>query len=379
MTSDPLQPQALHDRLLALVRERGTEKSICPSEVPRSLVGEQGPWRPAMATVRTIAANLARDGVIDILRKGKRIDPDAMRGVIRLRLASSSPARQLNDPSTIGETMTVSDPAAPDAPMTPALEQLAHRLWQARQSGTTITISDAEAPATVSHSYQVQDAMRRLTPASVVGFKVGSTSAEAQRILGTDEPGWGYVYADTVFEAGSRVPVFTAHGPMIEGEFLLRLGADLPARDEPYSADDVADAVDAVAGAVEVVGSRLDGGLSGQGRERVSADGGANIALVHGAWCSPWRHLDLAALPASVTINGAAGGMGEGRLALGSPLNVLAWLANARARGGGDSLKRGQIITTGTCTGIDKVAPGDTVTAAFGPLGSFAFSFVSRS
>jgi hypothetical protein len=45
-------------------------------------------WRPLLGAVRKVAADLARQGKIEILRKGKPINPDEMRGVIRLRAIS---------------------------------------------------------------------------------------------------------------------------------------------------------------------------------------------------------------------------------------------------------------------------------------------------
>jgi hypothetical protein len=72
--------------ILRLVDQRGAQKSICPSEVARSLVTETGSdWRPLMGPVRRAAAGLAEGGEIDILRKGRPILPAAMHGVIRLR------------------------------------------------------------------------------------------------------------------------------------------------------------------------------------------------------------------------------------------------------------------------------------------------------
>jgi hypothetical protein len=41
-----------------------------------------------LGAVRKVAADLARQGKIEILRKGKPINPDDMRGVIRLRAIS---------------------------------------------------------------------------------------------------------------------------------------------------------------------------------------------------------------------------------------------------------------------------------------------------
>jgi len=76
---------AIREAILAIAAERGAEKSLCPSEAARRLAPEA--WRPLMARVRREAITLAREGRIEILRKGKPVDPDgAIRGVIRLRI-----------------------------------------------------------------------------------------------------------------------------------------------------------------------------------------------------------------------------------------------------------------------------------------------------
>ena len=81
--SDPIQ-----DAIVRLVTERGAGKSICPSEVARSLDPD---WRTLMTAVRRAAIALAAAGRIDILRKGKPTPPDQVRGVIRLRLREDAP------------------------------------------------------------------------------------------------------------------------------------------------------------------------------------------------------------------------------------------------------------------------------------------------
>jgi hypothetical protein len=70
--------------ILRLVAARGADKSICPSEVARALMPDA--WRPLMGAVRAAAIRLAATGRIEILRKGKPVQPDAIRGVIRLRI-----------------------------------------------------------------------------------------------------------------------------------------------------------------------------------------------------------------------------------------------------------------------------------------------------
>jgi hypothetical protein len=76
---------AIRDAILAQTAARGAAKSICPSEVARALEPED--WQKLMPRIRREAAVLAREGRIEILRKGKPLDPEAeIRGVIRLRI-----------------------------------------------------------------------------------------------------------------------------------------------------------------------------------------------------------------------------------------------------------------------------------------------------
>ena len=75
----------IREAILAQTAARGADKSICPSEVARAIDAEQ--WRSLMTRVRREATVLAREGRIDILRKGKPVDPEGeIRGVIRLRI-----------------------------------------------------------------------------------------------------------------------------------------------------------------------------------------------------------------------------------------------------------------------------------------------------
>ncbi len=75
-------PARIEAEILAQTAARGPDKSICPSEVARSLSED---WQPLMTPVRREAELLARAGRIEILRKGKPVDPAAVKGVIRLR------------------------------------------------------------------------------------------------------------------------------------------------------------------------------------------------------------------------------------------------------------------------------------------------------
>ena len=100
----------------------------------------------------------------------------------------------------------------------------------------------------------------------------------------------------------------------------------------------------------------------------MTADGGANIALITGRWTADWRGLDLRTQQVAMHVNGLIRGRGEGARALGDPMNVMLWLANQQSQLG-RGLKAGDIVSTGTCTGLDDVKRGDAVLADFGALG----------
>ncbi len=73
--------------ILRLTEACGPDKSICPSEVARVLDPE---WQRLSSAVRRAAIRLAEAGRIDILRKGKRVEPAGVKGVIRLRMGRPS-------------------------------------------------------------------------------------------------------------------------------------------------------------------------------------------------------------------------------------------------------------------------------------------------
>ena len=71
--------------ILALAAARGPGRTICPSEAARALSED---WRPLMPEVRRVAAELASDGRLSVIQRGRAVDPRTARGPIRLGLPS---------------------------------------------------------------------------------------------------------------------------------------------------------------------------------------------------------------------------------------------------------------------------------------------------
>jgi hypothetical protein len=74
----------IRSRIMALLTARGPDRSARPMDVAKELDPDQ--WRQHLKAIREEAIGLAREGKIEILRKGKRVEPDNVRGVIRLRI-----------------------------------------------------------------------------------------------------------------------------------------------------------------------------------------------------------------------------------------------------------------------------------------------------
>lgn len=86
-------PEVLRKAILDLLNKLQPRKSISPTEAARSLTGsDERQWSRLMKPLRSVAVEMAQNGEIVILRKGKPADPSAFRGVYRLALVSGNDA-----------------------------------------------------------------------------------------------------------------------------------------------------------------------------------------------------------------------------------------------------------------------------------------------
>ena len=74
------------EKILVLLKERGAQKTICPSEV---LAIKDKSNKELMEEVRRAARLLYHEDKIIITQKNKEVDPDTFKGPIRLKLKKS--------------------------------------------------------------------------------------------------------------------------------------------------------------------------------------------------------------------------------------------------------------------------------------------------
>lgn len=249
--------------------------------------------------------------------------------------------------------------------------RLASALWGARTGGGRVAVQDTERPADEAGAYAVQAEVSALFDSEQVGWKLGATNQKTLDLLGFVRPFAGPLLSMHFHDPVGPLDVFPEHGPSLETEFLVVLGADLPTRESPYSDTEVAEAVEYVCPAFEIVGCRVEDGFAAAGLLLI-ADGAANVAVIEGQPTSGWRSADLSDHPLRVEINGAEAATGSSNLLMwGNPFGAVAYLAG-HPLVAGRGLRKGERIMTGTCGGLLPIASGDRARADFGALGRVA-------
>lgn len=217
-------------------------------------------------------------------------------------------------------------------------------------------------PKTPAEAYRIQAATMKVIGVEVAGWKVGATGTVARKLLKARGPFAGAILAGRVHGTGAEIKSDAYPMRGLEGEIAFRLGKDLKPRAKPYGMAEVKRAIATVHPAIEIVSSRWSL-WPGVGLPSLIADHGSNAALVLGRAFAD-AEMDLDGLPVSMTVDGQEVGKGVGADVIGGPHASLLWLANLLRRGPG--LKAGQIVSTGTCTGLFKAPARSKVAARYG-------------
>ena len=246
------------------------------------------------------------------------------------------------------------------------IAQAAALLAAARRDGSRLAALPADAvPQSVTEAHAMQDETARLLGLAVAGWKVNAPpGGEVTR---------GHMLAGLIHASPARVPAAGVPQCGIEGEVAFRIERALPPREAAYSAEDVAAAVVALP-AIEIVDSRY-ADPDRMGAMEKLADSISNGGFVPGAPVANWRTLDLTRLGVVQSVNGAVSFSGAGTHPIGDPFAPLLALANLLRASCG--LAVGQYVTTGSCTGVQYLRPGDRCGVSFTGLGDVSLAFMA--
>lgn len=253
------------------------------------------------------------------------------------------------------------------------IDDAAAQLAEARRSVTPLDSLGPLTPTDAATAEAISDAHAAALGWDVIGWKVGCTSELAMRILGSPGPFAGRIFDGT--SHGSRQLAADAMiRPQVECEFAFILGADLPPSDTPRTVDEVRTATAGVAPAIELVDTRFSD-FTGIGYLSLVADHGANGGVVIGDPIPTADLPELRDVEVTCTVDGVDTATGPGSAILDDPWNALVWLAD-HLGGRGIALRAGELVMSGTCTGIADLPVGSTATARHGGMGEVS---VTRS
>lgn len=218
-------------------------------------------------------------------------------------------------------------------------------------------------PNTLEQAYDIQLATFRLRGMGIAGFKIGLTNVEAQRSVGALAPIAGRLASADILRSPARIALPHEHLRIAEAEVVFEVDR-APAGDGPLSEADVYRCLRAAHAGIEICNSRLSGSEDASLSAIVADNSNAHL-LVVGDPLADWSFEALADLSVTLSRRGQPAIEGTTRRVLSHPLKAVTWLANwLGARGEG--LKAGDLIASGTCTGMTEVARDDAVTVTFG-------------
>jgi len=233
-------------------------------------------------------------------------------------------------------------------------------LLEACDSGATIAARSCPRPTSLADAEAIQariNAIRQARGERRLGYKIGFTNRSIWPVYNVHHPIWAPIWDSTLTlldgtQAEVRVARFTQ--PRLEPEIVFRL-ARSPSSAEP---DEVFGAIEWIAHGFEVVQCpypdwKFD---AAQAIAAQSLHGALLVGPPHAQSIVPgWQA--LASVELSLDCDGRPVARGAARLVLDNPLLALCHLV-AELERRGDRIAPGDIVTTGTLTDAQPLAPG---------------------
>lgn len=245
-----------------------------------------------------------------------------------------------------------------------AIEEAARLLAEAAATGRLLqALPERSRPASVMEAHAMQAVLVEHAGEALAGWKVA--------IDADGHANWGAIYARDCLQSPATLD--SRRMPMlgVEGEVAFRFVADLPAREQPYSRQEIS-AVLAPFPAIEIVDTRFASYADTPLLDRL-ADRNSNGGLIVGKAEEGAGARDLSQLRVLLMRNGETIVDRIGGHPRKDPL--LPVIAFVHARQGDTAFHKNQVITAGTFTGIVYGKPGERYDLTFEGLGSVSVAF----
>lgn len=235
-------------------------------------------------------------------------------------------------------------------------------------------LSETYPDLNAEQAYAIQSAWlaqkRREQPVRLVGHKIGLTSLAMQRLLGIDQPDYGFLLDTMIVPSGSTLARADFIAPRIEPEIGFWLARDL--RGPGVTAEDVLTATRGVCAALELVDSRITGWRI-KLVDTIADNASSARVVVSDNEVAPVK-FNLVTEHVTLLRGEENIGEGSGEAVLGHPAHAVAWLANKLAEFG-VGLQAGQFVLPGAMCAAADVHAGETYRASYTHLGEVSIHF----
>jgi 2-keto-4-pentenoate hydratase len=239
-------------------------------------------------------------------------------------------------------------------------------LADARRTHTPIVDLPPELqPTNLEEVARIHDAMA-VAYDGIGGWKIGAPSPDATPFFAPMPRAWMAASGAILYGPTYRYRV-------LECEIAFLIGKDLPPRDQPYTREEVTDAIASCHPAIEELESGL---IDPKAANNFSAlaDLQMHGGFIYGPACAYWKSIDWTKEAVTLSIDGAVRVERTGSNTSGDLMRLLPYLANqGAARTGG--LEAGQWITTGSWTGNTPAIAGAAAEANFAHAGRVTLRF----
>ena len=209
------------------------------------------------------------------------------------------------------------------------------------------------------------------TGETVVGKKIGVTSAAVQEMLGVFQPDFGFLTSKMEVANNSECEIAgNLIQPRAEAEIAFLLKQDL--KGPGVTEQDVLDATECIMPCFEIVDSRIHEWKI-KIQDTIADNASCGVYVVGEEKADP-RELDLPNLEVTVFKNGEQISSGKGSAVQGDPLTAVAWLANTLGEFG-IPFKAGEVILSGSLVPLEPVVPGDEMHMELSGVGSATIKF----
>ncbi len=239
------------------------------------------------------------------------------------------------------------------------ISRAAEMLLGVRRGGAPIAGLGEAAPRDEAEAWAIQKAVLAGLGGRIGGYKCATPEGKP--------PSGALLDAAGILRSPARWRAPGDGQVGIETEVAFRMARDLPDRGRPWTREEVVEAVAGCFPAIELVISRY-ADMKTVPLDSSMADNVAHAALICGADVPGWREMDLNMLSVRQVADGQVQVERRGSNPAGDPLASLTRFANHLHRFG-LKLEAGQVVTTGSWTGLIFVPAGTKVVGGYAELG----------